>query len=65
MKKYCTILKLNWNELHVQSREEICFGAAISKELAGKSWVELEMWIQLLLADSLKRRSGGRLQLDG
>ncbi len=51
--------------MHVQSREEICFGAAISKKLAGKQWGELEQWIQLLLVDSLKLRSKGRLELDG
>ncbi len=65
MKEHVKILKLNWNELHVQSREEICFGAAISKRLSGQRWEELELGIQMLLADSLKRRSRGKCRLGG
>ena len=59
------VLKMNWDCLHVQSREEICNGAAISKRLACRQWKELDLWIQLLLADSYATRSRGRLQLGG
>lgn len=63
--KSSLILKLNWNEQHVQSREEFCLGAGIAEKLACKRWEELELWIQLSLADSIKRRSRGRLELGG
>lgn len=65
MKKNITILKLNWNQLHIQSREEICHGAAMSERLADRAWNELELWTQMLLADSLEKRSKGKLWLCG
>lgn len=63
MKEPTTILRLNWNQLHIQSREALCTGAAISKESANLRWEVLELWIQLLLTDSLNRRSSGKLEL--
>ena len=49
--------------MRVIGREEICYGACISQKLAVKSWEELDEWLQLMLSDSLERRSKGKLQL--
>jgi hypothetical protein len=65
MKTRIRILKLNWNELHVQSREEICWGAMISEKLASVRWEEFESWVRMLLADSMERRSRGKVTLTG
>ena len=54
-------MKLNWNDLHLQSREEICRGACVSMNLASKSWEELEPWLQELLAFSLGQRTSARV----
>jgi hypothetical protein len=56
-------MKLNWDKLDVQSREEICWGACISEKLTSKSWKELDEWLRVLLADSIEKRSKGKLQL--
>lgn len=56
-------MKLNWNNLHRQSREEICLGACVSVKLASKSWAELEPWLQTLLAFSIGQRTLGRVAL--
>jgi hypothetical protein len=56
-------LKLNWNQLSVQSRKEICWGATISQKLSKKPWGELEPWIQILLTDSIERRSKKKVTL--
>ncbi|MEP6663522.1 MAG: hypothetical protein ABJC04_07635, partial [Verrucomicrobiota bacterium] len=56
-------LKLKWDELNVQSREEFCQGACVVTKLASKRWHEIESWLQFSLADSIQRRSKGRLQL--
>jgi len=56
-------MKLNLNKLHLQSRKEICSGACVSEKLAGKSWKELDKWLQKLLAFSIELRSKGKLQL--
>ena len=56
-------MNLNWDKLHAQTREEFCQGACISVKLAGKSWKELEEWIQVLLAYSIELRSRGKLKL--
>jgi len=60
-----TPLKLNWNKLHILSREEICLGANASQKMARKSWGELDRWIQVLLEYSTKLRSKGKIQLCG
>ena len=57
------IMKLSWNKLHVQSRQEICWGACASEKLATKSWQQLDEWLHSLLANSVAIRSKGRLQL--
>ena len=56
-------LKISWNKLHLQSRQEFCSGACISEHLAGKSWNELDKWLQVLLVDSIERRTKGKVQL--
>lgn len=55
---------MNWNDLHLLSREEVCSGACVSTKFATKSWDELELWLQILLADSVKLRSMERLELE-
>ena len=56
-------MELNWNNLHHQSREEICLGACVSVKLASKSWDELEPWLQELLIFSFGQRTLGRVGL--
>ncbi len=56
-------MKLHWNKLHLQSREEICIGASVSLKLASKSWEELEPWLRELLVFSVGQRSMGRVEL--
>lgn len=58
-------MKLRWNQLHVQSREEICWGAGVSEKLASKSWEDMEEWLQMLLNVSVERRSKAKLELCG
>jgi hypothetical protein len=60
-----TPLKLNWNKLHIQSRQEICLGACVSEKMARKSWEELDRWLQALLEYSTELRSKGKIQLCG
>jgi hypothetical protein len=56
---------MNWNQLHLQARQEICHGAGIAEKFAGKTWEELESWMKELLADSFNRRTGGKAELTG
>ncbi len=65
MKKPTEVLKMNWNRMHIQSRQDICLGAMISEKLAAEPWEKLEPWIQMHLADSMERRSRGKVQLGG
>jgi hypothetical protein len=58
-------MKLNWNILHIQSRQEICFGACVSEKMADKSWEELDPWLHVLLAYSTELRSNGKIQMCG
>jgi hypothetical protein len=58
-------MKLCWNKLHIQSRQEICFGASVAEKMADKSWEELDGWLQVLLEYSTELRSKGRIQLCG
>jgi len=58
-------MKLNWNKLHIQSRQEICLGACVSEKMAEKSWTELDKWLQVLLEYSTELRSKGIIQLCG
>ncbi len=53
-------MKLNWNNLHLLSREEICIGACVSLRLASKPWEEVEPWLRELLALSFGQRTLGR-----
>ena len=59
------ILKLEWNQLHIQSRQELCFGACMYEALASKPWDELEEWIQMLIVDSVASRTSRRVELIG
>jgi len=54
---------LNWDDLHIQSREEILSGAGMQTELAAKKWADLDTWVQGLLKDSLTRRSKGKAKI--
>lgn len=56
-------LKLNWNEMHVQSHRTICWFACLSESVGAKSWEELEVWVQMLLADYVAGRSNQAVQL--
>ena len=56
---------LNWNKLHIQCRQEICFGAGVREKMAEKSWEELDRWLQMMLKDSVELRWKGRIRLRG
>jgi len=55
---------LDWDNLHIQSREEILQGAGMQTKLAGKRWADLDPWIQETLRDSLGKRSGGKAKVE-
>ena len=52
-----TRINLKWDSIDQQSREEILSGACLNSRFAYYEWCELEMWIQEIVLDSLKRRS--------
>ena len=54
---------LAWDRLHLQSREEICRGAAVVLSVANQKWHDIEPWLRGLLEDSMAKRSWGRAQL--
>jgi hypothetical protein len=56
---------LNWNKLHIQCRQEICFGANISENMAENSWEKMDRWLQVQLEFSVEFRWKGRIQLCG
>jgi hypothetical protein len=56
-------LKMNWNEMHIQSRQVICWSACLSESFATKPWEKLEKWVQMLLADYVAGRSNQTVQL--
>jgi hypothetical protein len=56
-------LKMNWNEMHVQSRREICRMSCMSESFASKPWESLEKWVQMLLTDAIALRSDRSVQL--
>ncbi|MBF8253347.1 MAG: hypothetical protein HW373_42 [Deltaproteobacteria bacterium] len=64
-KKPRPILPMNWNEMHVGAREEICLGAGIAERIARQPWEGLETWLQFLLAESMLLRTHGRVALKG
>lgn len=63
--KHRAILPMNWNRMHILSREEICFGAAVSVKPAREQWEQLEPWLQFLLAESTLIRTRGRVAVRG
>jgi len=56
-------LKMNWNEMHIQSRQAICWSACLSESFAAKRWEKLGEWVQALLADYVAGRSNQAVQL--
>lgn len=56
-------LKMSWNEMHIQSREAICWSACLSESLGTKPWENLDKWVQMLLADYVAGRSNQTVQL--
>jgi len=56
-------LKMNWNDMHIQSRRAICWNACLSEFFGVKRWEELEEWVQMLLADYVASRSNQTVQL--
>jgi hypothetical protein len=56
-------LKMNWNEMHIQSRQVICWNACLSESFANKPWEKLGKWVQMLLADYVAGRSNQTVQL--
>jgi hypothetical protein len=56
-------LKMSWNEMHIQSREAICWSACLSESFGTKRWENLDKWVQMLLADYVAGRSNQTVQL--
>jgi hypothetical protein len=55
-------LSLEWDNLHLQSREEIASGAGM-RNIAANKWDDIEPWMQQALADSISKRSKGKSTL--
>ena len=55
---------LNWDELHVDARIELCMMFALNKNLGTKTSSELDPWLQDLLKSSLERKSNGYATLE-
>ena len=49
-------LVIDWDRLHIQSRQEICRGAAVGAIVACSLWNEIEPWLRGLLEDSFAAR---------
>lgn len=56
-------MTINWDNLHLDSRREICSGAAVNIEVAQMPWSDIDLWLQLLLSDSISRRTYNRVVL--
>ena len=56
-------MKMSWNEMHIQSREAICWSACLSESFGTKLWEELEEWVRVMLADYIASRSNQAVQL--
>ena len=48
---------IKWDDLHEQSREEICSRAAVNLDIAKLPWQELDSWLRILLQKGLERSS--------
>ena len=54
---------LPWSELHLQTRQELCEGAGVGKEIAEVVWEDIEPNVKERLDSSLRFRSGERVCL--
>lgn len=45
-------LTLKWDNIHKQSREQLCLGSGVRIEVAKKPWSEIEPWLRKLIADN-------------
>lgn len=52
-----------WDEMHPMSRQEICSNTAVNEEIANLPWSDVDEWLRVLLAESLSRRTHGRVTL--
>jgi prophage tail gpP-like protein len=53
-------LVMDWNELSVPAREEICQGAGFQLHIAARPWAEIDEWARSLLSESIERRTNGQ-----
>ncbi len=58
-----TTTYLSWDALHLDSRREICSGAAINEKVALLPWLQVDEWLRPLLSDSLAPRTKGMVGL--
>ena len=42
-------MTLNWDNLHIQSREQLCQTSGIQLSIAQKEWATIEPWLRELL----------------
>ena len=56
-------LKLNWDNLDIQSREGILEYAGFQVKMASSEWSSFRDWERLLIMDSIKLRSHNKVSL--
>ena len=54
---------LQWENLHIMSREEILATACVNTRFAHYDWDELEVWMRVIIQETLSLRSGGLVKL--
>jgi hypothetical protein len=45
-------MTLNWDEIHVQSREQLCEASGVRIDIAKEKWADIEPWLRKLLQDN-------------
>ena len=50
-------VKLQWHELHIQSREQVCIYSGIIITRAQDSWDELDEWLRDIMVDSMAKHN--------
>ena len=51
------MLKLNWDTLDKQTREEILLNACIQERYQHYAWNEIDKWLQCIITDNMEARS--------
>ena len=57
------MLKLRWNTLHKQTREEILLNACIQERFQHYEWEEIDDWLKALIIENMELRSKGTVTI--